>query len=138
MECSFCGFFMQHIAPINWLWLVAATAVSFGIGAVWYSVLFAKAWVKIFKVEMGEVNTASFVRTMGLQFVATFFLGLVFFVLTNISVWVALMTLIGIIGWEKAMLNFQFSNLKDCFMAIVIRAGYTFVAGIVFILFALL
>ena len=129
---------MQHIAPINWLWLGAATIVAFGIGAVWFSAFFAKAWVRVFKVEMGEVNAASFVRTMGLQFVATFFLGLVLFVLTNISVWVALMTLIGIVGWEKAMLNFQFSTFKDFIMAVVIRAGYTFVAGIVFILFALI
>ena len=129
---------MQHIAPVNWLWLAAATAVSFSIGAVWYSVLFSKAWIKIFKVEMGEVNTASIVRTMGLQFAANLFLGLVFFVLTNISVWVAIITLMGIIGWEKAILNFQFSKFKDCLMAIVIRAGYTLLAGIVYILFALL
>ena len=87
---------------------------------------------------MGEVTNVSIVRTMGLQLVANLFLGLVFFVLANISVWLAIMVLIGIIGWEKAMLNFQFSDFKDFIMAVVIRSGYTFIAGIVYILFALI
>jgi len=137
-SCSFCNFFIQHIAPVNWWWLGAATIVSFGIGGVWYSALFAKTWIRVFKVEMGEVTNVSIVRTMGLQLVANLFLGLVFFVLANISVWLAIMVLIGIIGWEKAMLNFQFSDFKDFIMAVVIRSGYTFIAGIVYILFALI
>ena len=132
--CIFCKAF----AGINWWWYAVATILSFLVGGVWYSALFSKAWIRIFKVEMGEVTAASMVRTFSLQIAATLFLGLVFFVLTNISAGLAVFTLIGIVGWEKAMLNFQFSNIKDFLMAVVIRAGYTLVAGIIFILFALL
>jgi hypothetical protein len=126
------------MADINWWWYAVAIIVSFGIGAVWYSLLFAKAWVRVFKVEIGDVTTGSFLRTMSIQFAANLLLGLVFFVLTNVSVWIALLTLVGICGWEKGNLNFEFSRMKEFMMAVVIRVGYTFIAGIVFIMFALL
>ena len=132
--CIFCKAF----SGINWWWYAAATILSFVVGGVWYSTLFSKAWIRVFKIEMGEVTVGSMVRAFSLQIAATLFLGLVFFVLTNISAGLAFFTLIGIVGWEKATLNFQFSNIKDFLMAVVIRAGYTFVAGIIFILFALL
>jgi hypothetical protein len=94
--------------------------------------------MRVFKVEPGEVTIGSFLRTMLLQFAATLLLGLVFFVLTKISVWIALLALVGFCGWEKGKLNFQFSRMKDFVMAATIQAGYTFVAGLVFILFALI
>jgi hypothetical protein len=133
-----CCLFCQSIAGINWWWYAAAIIVSFGIGGVWYSALFKEAWIRVFKVEMGEVTTGSFLRTMSIQFAANMLLGLVFFVLTNLSVWIALLTLVGFCGWEKGNLNFEFCRMKDFMMAVVIRVGYTFIAGIVFILFALL
>jgi hypothetical protein len=77
-------------------------------------------------------------RTMSLQLAATLLLGLVFFVLTKLSVWMALLALVGFCGWEKGKLNFEFPRMKDFVMATVIQAGYTFVAGLVFILFALI
>ena len=128
----------KSIAAINWWWFAAATIVSFAVGAVWYSWFFAKAWIRVFKVEMGEVTTGSVIRTMLLQFAATLLYGLVFFVLTKLSVGVAILSLVGFCGWEKGNLNFEFSRMKDFLMAVAIRVGYTFVAGIVFILFALI
>jgi hypothetical protein len=128
----------QAIAVINWWWFAAAAIVSFAVGAVWYSLFFAKAWVRVFKVEMGEVTPGSFLRTMSLQFAANLALCLVFFVLTKLSAWIALMALWGFCAWEKGNLNFQFGRMKDFIMAVIIRVGYTFVAGIIFILFALI
>ena len=128
----------KSIAAINWWWFVAATIVSFAVGAVWYSWLFTKAWIRVFKVEMGEVTTSSFVRTMSLQFAATMLFGFVFFVLTEISVGIALLSLLGFCAWETGILNFEFSKMKDFFMAVVIRVGYTFFGGIIFILFGLI
>jgi len=128
----------KSVTATNWWWFAVATIISFGIGGVWYSWLFAKAWVKVFKVEMEEFSTASIVGTMSFQFVATLLFGLIFFILTNLSVGVAILTLFGFCGWQASMLKFQFGRTKDFFMALAVRVGYTFVAGIVFILFALL
>ena len=128
----------QSISEINWWWYIAAVVISFAVGGVWYSLLFAKTWIRVFRVEMGKVTTGSFLRTMSIQFAANLLLGLVFFILTHFSVWIALLTLVGFCGWEKGNLNFEFSKMKDFMLAVVIRVGYTFVAGIIFILFALL
>ena len=125
---------------INWCWFAAAVIVTFAIGALWYSVLFAKTWIRVFKVEMPKkVSTGSMIRTFALQFVVNIAFGLWFFILVqHCTVWFAVITLIVFCGWQKAMLNFQFPKFKDFMMAATIQAGYTFVAGIVFILFALI
>ena len=133
-----CNLFCQILSGINWWWFAAAVVVTFGVGAIWYSLLFAKTWVKVFKVEMGKVTTGSFLRTMSLQLAANLLFGLVFFILTHLSVWIALLSLVGFCGWEKGSLNFEFSKMKDFIMAVTIRVGYTFIAGIIFILFALI
>jgi hypothetical protein len=128
----------QSVSTINWWWFAAATVVSFIVGAIWYSLLFAKTWVKVFKVDLGVVTTGSFLRTMLLQFAANAAFGFVMFVLTDISVWIALLSLAGFCAWEKGNLNFEFGRLKDFVMAVTIRVGYTFIAGVIFILFALI
>ena len=137
-DMNSCDLLFQSFTAINWLWFAVAAIVSFAVGGVWYSLLFAKAWIKVFKVEMGKVTTGSFLRTMLLQFAANLLFGLVFFVLTKLSLWIALLSLVGFCGWEKGNLNFEFSRMKDFIMAVTIRVGYTFVAGIIFILFALI
>jgi len=133
-----CNLLCHTLSGINWWWFAVAVIVTFGIGALWYSVFFAKAWVKAFKVEMGEVTKSSFLRTMSLQLVVNLLFGLVFFILTHLSVWIALLSLVGFCGWEKGSLSFEFGKIKDFILAVTIRVGYTFIAGLVFILFALI
>jgi hypothetical protein len=134
-----CNLLCQTISNINWIWFVVAVTVTFGVGAVWHSALFANAWIRVFKVEMPEkVTTSSFIRTMSVQFMGSILYGFVFFVLTELSVWVAVLALTGFFGWETGNLNFQFAKIKDFMMATLIRAGYTLVAGLIFILFALI
>jgi hypothetical protein len=134
-----CNLLCPVIFNINWIWFAVAVIVTFGVGAVWHSLLFAKAWIRVFKVEMPEkVTTSSFIRTMSVQFIGNILYGFVFFILTGISVWLAIIALIGFCGWEKGFLNFQFAKIKDFMMASLIRVGYTFVAGLIFILFALI
>lgn len=134
-----CNLFCDAIANINYVWFGIAVVVTFGLGAVWYSTLFSKAWMRVFRVVMPEkITTSSIVRTMLLQFMANVLLGLVFFVLTNVSVWLAVLVLVGFCAWEKGNLNFQFAKIKDFFTAVLIQVGYTFLAGIVFILFAMI
>jgi hypothetical protein len=133
-----CNLFSQTLSGINWWWFAVAVIVTFGVGALWYSKLFAKTWIRVFKVEMGEVTTGSFLRTMSLQLAANLLFGLVFFILTHLCVWIALLTLVGFCGWEKGNLNFEFAKIKDFILAVTIRVGYTFIAGLIFILFALI
>ena len=133
-----CNLFYQILSGINWWWFAVAVIVTFGVGALWYSKLFAKTWVRVFKVEMGEVTTGSFLRTMSLQLVVNLLFGLVFFILTHLCVWIALLTLVGFCGWEKGALSFEFAKIKDFILAVTIRVGYTFIAGLIFILFALI
>jgi len=130
----------ELFSNINWLWYAVAVIVTFAIGGLWYSALFPKTWVRIFKVEMPEkVSTASIIRTMSLQFVVSALFGLWFFVLVQFgSAWFAFITLCVFCGWQKGVLNFRYPKLKDFMLAVLIEAGYTFVAGIVFILFALI
>ena len=133
-----CNLLYQSFSAINWWWFAVAAIVVFGVGALWYSVFFPKTWMRIFKVELSKPTPGSMFRTFFLQFAANLLFGLVFFILTNLSVWIALLTLVGFCGWEKASLNFEFAKLKDFIMAVTIKVGYTFIAGIIFILFALI
>ncbi len=134
MENTFC----QIITDINWVWFLVSVVITFGIGAIWYSLLFSKAWIQVFKVEMSEKpSMSSFISTMLLQLIASALLGLVFFILDKVSVWIAILALVGFCGWQKATLRFQFANWKNFVQAVWIQVGYTCLAGITFILFGL-
>lgn len=132
--CSaFCSWFSQ----INWLWYGVSVALVYAIGALWYSVLFTKVWMRVFKIEMPQsVEKSSVLFTMFFQLLATAILGLVMFLLSNVSCWLAVLVLIGFCGWHKASLKFQFAKWKDFFTAAMIDVGYLFIAGLIFILFA--
>jgi hypothetical protein len=134
-----CNLLCQAISSVNWIWFIVAVIATFIIGGIWYSALFAKTWIRVFKVEMPEkITTSSFIRTISLQFLANILFGFVFFVLTKVSVLIAIISLVGFCGWEKGGMNFQFAKIKDFLTAVLIRVGYTFIAGIIFILFALI
>ena len=124
---------------IQWIWLAVAVIVTFAIGAIWYSYLFPKTWVRVFKVEMPEkVTTLSMVKTMSMQLIVNIFFGTLFFMLTQISFVLSVFTLICFCGWQKGGLYFQFPKWKDYVQAACIQTGYTFIAGMVFIIFGLI
>lgn len=106
---------------VDLLWVLAATVVSFVIGALWYSVLFKKVWAR----EMGfdkkdqkkEKQKASMSKLMGINFVGTFIMTYVlahfaiyltaqtFFDALQLGLWVwlgffASTTLLGSVLWE--------------------------------------
>ena len=64
---------MDELARINWMSVVVATIVGFGLGAIWYNQsVFGRAWVE----DLGGLKDpaamkASMVRAMGLNFVMT-------------------------------------------------------------------
>ena len=131
---NICGLF----SGINWWCYAAAAVLTFAFAALWYSVLFAKTRARVFKEDIPEkMSVALALRTMGMQFAINALFGLWFFVLaTHLGFWFALITLCVFCGWQKGMLNFQFPKFKDYMTAAMIDAGYTFIVGMVFILFA--
>ncbi len=76
--------------------------------------------------------------TMSAQLIVTALLGLIFFTLTGISAWLAVLVLVAFCGWQKGSLKFRYVKWNEYFTAALIEAGFTFVAGLIFILFALI
>ncbi|MDR1698694.1 MAG: hypothetical protein LBR75_02565 [Prevotellaceae bacterium] len=132
--------FCEIFSGINWCWYAVAIVVVFAVGGLWFSVFFKKTWVRVFKVEMPEKrSTANMVRTMGMQFLINAVFGLWFFILTQYGgFWFAVITLCVFCAWQKGLLNFHYPKFKDYAMAAIIEAGFTFITGMVFILFALI
>ncbi len=132
-----CDLLCEAFCGINWMWYTIAVVVAFGAGAIWHTFLFAKTWARVFKVDMTEKpDTANIVITMLMQVLATALFGLVFFVLTILSPWLAVLVLVGFCGWQKGTLKFRYADWKTFVEAACVEAGYTFVTGIIFILFA--
>ena len=131
--------FLFLFSNIQWIWFAIAVIITFFIGAIWYSLLFPKTWMRVFKVEMPEkVTKLSMIRTMGLQLIVSILFGSIFFLLTQISFTISVFVLIGFCAWQKGGLNFQFAKWKDYVLAACIQVGYTFIAGMVFIIFGLI
>lgn len=132
---TFCNLFSQ----INWLWYAVSVIVAYAAGALWFSFLFAKTWMRVFKVEMPEKGASTgAVPTMLIQLVVTALFGIIFFVMVPVSLWLAVLVLFAFCGWQKGGLKFRYVKWNEYFSAALVEAGYTFVAGAIFILFALI
>ncbi len=57
------------LSGINWLAVVVAAAVGFGVGAVWFGPLFGKAWMKALDKKPEELGHPA--KAMGLTAVTT-------------------------------------------------------------------
>jgi len=131
--------FLFLLSNIQWIWFTIAVIITFAIGAIWYSFLFPKTWMRVFKVEMPDkITKFSIVRTMLLQLIVSILFGSIFFLLTQFSFFISVFVLIGFCAWQKGGLNFQFAKWKDYVLAACIQVGYTFIAGMVFIIFGLI
>ncbi len=109
---------------INWLWYAVAVIVVFILGAIWFSLLFQKVWIKVFKIEMPEGKPKGAIFTLIMQLLVTALFGLVFFVLVKLSVLVAVLALIGFCGWQKGSLKFRYTKWGEYFQAALINKRY--------------
>jgi len=67
------------LIAVNWWAVIVAAVVYFLLGAVWYSVLFAKKWMELRELkeeDIGDPNPIIFLWSFVLQFVATLSLAL--------------------------------------------------------------
>ncbi len=59
----------MHLADLNWLAVVVSAAAFYALGALWYSVLFGKAWAAEVGIDMENPPKTNMVKTMGGTFV---------------------------------------------------------------------
>lgn len=83
---------LDYVSELNWLAVVVATLVSFGVGATWYSQsLFGKAWMKSIGLKESDAKKANMARPIILTLVGTFVsavaMGVLVQVLALTSVW---------------------------------------------------
>ena len=147
---TICSGEMCLFSQISWLWYTISVVIAFGLGFVWYSLLFTKKWVEAVKFQCpcgadlakGEKcnckPSAAIWLTFVFQIIATAFIGLMYFVLTSISIWLSIIVVIAICAWMKSTLKFQIMDTKRWMTLCLIDVGYFFAASVIYILFALI
>jgi hypothetical protein len=124
------------LANLDYLHILVATVAYFLIGALWYSVLFGKTWVKLIGVTMTEDDKKNipmmFAMTFVLNFVITFATAAVLYFIEPRTILAALksglLLGVGFVGASCAM-NYMYS--KRPFKLTLIDSGYHVVSIIV-------
>jgi uncharacterized protein YneF (UPF0154 family) len=73
----------MDFSNINWLAVIVSALAFYGIGAIWYSFLFRKAWMKEVNLNPEDARNANMVKIMSL----TFLFSLV--MVTNLAVFIS-------------------------------------------------
>lgn len=63
---------MEETIPINWFAVVAATAVTFALGGLWFGPLFGKAWMKELGVDPENAKSGDMGKIFGYSIAFTF------------------------------------------------------------------
>ena len=59
----------MHLADLNWLAVVVSAVAFYALGALWYTVLFGKAWAAEQGIDMDNPPETNMAKTMGGTFV---------------------------------------------------------------------
>lgn len=103
-------------SDINWLAVLAGGLAYFLLGAIWYSFLFQKAWIKHSGVNVNDPN-------MKTGMAQTMLSSLVLMIIASIALGI-LITRIGSSGW---MTGFKIGLLTGlCFSATAISISYLY------------
>jgi heme/copper-type cytochrome/quinol oxidase subunit 4 len=117
--------------PINFIVIIVASLVSFGIGSFWYSpFLFGKEWMegrKISEKDLGSMQTSSVLRSYIIQFVLTLITFTVLAFVINMSQAQTSTdgAFIGLLGWLGFVIPLSVSGLlwkKETFTLFLIDA----------------
>ncbi|MDP3397885.1 MAG: DUF1761 domain-containing protein [Bacteroidales bacterium] len=146
MEAVFGQF--GYFSQISWMWYGISVLLAFGAGALWYTVLFGKQWIKVVNYECAcganlskgeECKCKSrFPWEMIFQFVSTVIIGIMYFLLTSVSVALAIIVCLAFAGWTKSMLKFQIADWNRYITHALIDVGYFTLVSAIFIVFSLL
>lgn len=131
---------------VSWLWYAIAVIVVYAVGALWYTVLFGKYWLKALNyiclcganLSIDEKCTCKprFPYEMVFQFISTAILGLLYFLVAPFSIWVSVAIVVAFSAWTKSMMKFQIADWRRFKTLAAIDVGYFVIASIVFILFS--
>ena len=104
------------ISEINWLSVLIASIVYFGIGAIWYAPLFGKSWVKYHNIDINDPEAKKGVAGL----MITSFL-IMFIICFGLAVMIARMDL------SSAMSGLKLGLLTGiCFSAAAISTTYLY------------
>lgn len=127
----------EILSKINWTFYLLSIIVAFGVGAVWYSLIFFKMWKRVFKVDASAQNAGPLVRSLIIQFISGIFLGLSYFILMGLSTGLTLTVMAGFCTLQICNLSFKYGSIKDFMRSVLIEVGYTIVGGSVYIVLSL-
>jgi hypothetical protein len=108
---------MYALSNLNWLHVLVATIAYFVIGAIWYSFLFQKQWIRLHRIDTGNPNAkkgAGMIMVVG--FIWTFII----------------CTGLAILAFKTEMLGGAMSAIKlglttgICFSALTISMTYLY------------
>jgi hypothetical protein len=122
------------IANLNYVHILVATLAYFAIGAIWYSLLFGKPWMKAANIappspEDRKRMPMMFASTFVLNFITTFATACVLYFVQPVSVVAALkvglLLSVGFVGANTALNNMY---VRRPFALTLIDSGYHVIA----------
>lgn len=124
---------------IDWIWLSIAVVLSMLIGALWYGILFPKAWMRSNNINIDENLTLvqQIIPFVG-QLVAVFLFAVYIFIAVQINTWLLIFGVITFMGWQKVTLKYRIVNMKKYIMAACIDVFYFAIVSAVCIAFGLI
>jgi len=119
---------MSSFTEINWLSVLVAAVVAFGIGGLWYSpILFSKRWQKELKLSDEKINSSNMVLIFGLTFLLNLIAALVLdiFIGKDSSLLTGLLKgLLVSVAWIGTALGINYLFSRKSFVLFLIDAGY--------------
>jgi len=131
---------MGHLFDyINWIAVLVATLAYFGLGALWYSVLFSKRWISDLKIDVNDPNLKkgmgmTFGGSLVLMFVQCLALAILAGRIENITAtWMSGAKLGALTGccFCAATIGVNYLYEKKPFSLFLINAGYAIVGNII-------
>jgi hypothetical protein len=119
--------FQQSIESINYFAVLVAAVSAFIIGGLWYSLLFAKPWMKENGFNEEDLNDGNMARIFGGAFVFSFIISFVFVLFLGPERDVASGALTGFVAglfWVAAAMGITYLFERKSFKLFLINAGY--------------
>ncbi|MBL7702094.1 MAG: DUF1761 domain-containing protein [Ferruginibacter sp.] len=124
---------------INWVAVLVATLAYFGLGALWYSVLFGKRWIADLKIDVNDPNLKkgmgmTFGGSLVLMFVQCLALAILAGRIDGISAtWMSGAKLGALVGccFCAATIGVNYLYEKKPLSLFLINAGYAIVGNII-------
>jgi hypothetical protein len=118
----------MNLADLNYVAVAAAAALSFAVGALWYSpILFARAWTRESGVDEARLRQASMAKVFGLSFLCSLVMAL------NLAAFLGDQATVGFglfagaatgIGWVAMALGVTYLFERRSFKLWLINSGY--------------